>query len=220
MRGANMETTRTSIHLALKDEIANIYAMSYGIPNHNDHRFQIMLCKKKVLLSEPAVEHGPFLLIPKSSAPEYKYSSLGSWYIDHIKGLPFIYRYAAWIHSYLCINVNDRVFEDLYQQQLFPLWPPSEPMKYFHIAKSRPIRTGFIATFRVFELVEPVPRTTVEQSSGWKGRPHVFDLYRQEEAAIRRPVLNDDDFDRILGEVKAAIGSSLLDEISLRYPGR
>ncbi len=165
---------------ALRDEIVNIFSMTFGFENlYKNH--QILLCKKEM---NPHI--GPFLLDTKLTKATFKLSSLGSLNENSILNEPFPLEYVAFIDSYLKVNVNYEMFENLCNR-FFQVWDPIAPFNYFENQEQ-----GYLAIFRVYKITKRIEEGLL--SKGKRGRNYYYKLSIPQEIKLLHPVLNEETF--------------------------
>lgn len=167
------------IRFALRDEIVNIFAMTYGdIPGAYSH--QIMLCKKSKM---PENRRGPFLLDSKRSASAHKLSEAGYDYYDRIKNFKYNLKYIAYIESEIKVKISLDLFEEITSAGFFPIWSPEAPYKYFNGQDE-----GYIVLFRVFEINTDIDENFLMK--GRSGRNFYFNLEHFPKYNIKKPIFD------------------------------
>jgi predicted restriction endonuclease len=127
------------LEFALRDEKINVFAMTHGGLN-NQNSYQIFICKK-----EPITDR-PYLLVCNKKT-KYKLSKEGSFYLNKIKRVEFNHNYIAVIDCQIKIRITSKVFQELAKNNLFSVWEPSEPIKYFEN-----MYQGYLVIFRVYKI--------------------------------------------------------------------
>jgi len=137
--------TMVTVDMVLKDEIVNVFAMTYGYFDFGlEH--QIILCKKTPL--EPAV---PYILIPKQTLPEFRLSDFGHKYQRFVRRKDFRTEYICYVESNLPIRVDPKLFQELAKEGFFSIWHPEAPLKYFDDQEE-----GYLALFKVYRIRKPI----------------------------------------------------------------
>lgn len=178
------------IKYALRDEILNIFAMTYGdIPTVNNK--QIMICKKKKFAADRL---GPFLLDPKISKPVYIKLKIGMQYEVQIQSKKFELKYIAFIEDQIEIRPSLTLFQELKLKGIFSLWEPEAPFKYFEGHER-----GYLILFRVYELGKEVNESFLEK--GRSGRNYYYGLAEEVNYETATPVMDDITYNKIKSQI-------------------
>ncbi len=178
-----MAPYKIKVKQILRDEKINTFGMTLGFSSVAEIPHQIFLCKKK------EIKEGPFILYPKKAYPKYSISEIGKKYSKKITKTQYDVSYIAFIDSIYSFNVNQEIFNKLFQQKYFCLWHPSEPVKYYGKKE-----IGYIPFFRTFKLTEKICKDLIEKSQGFKGRYVITNLEDEIEVILSDPVLSNSDF--------------------------
>lgn len=181
----NLNKNKFTVKYAFRDEIVNINAMTIGeLPGKN--RFQIILCKKEKIPGERRA----FLLDTKKSPSIYGLSDKGKEYFGKINKNNNELKYIAEIDDQLKIKVSRKLFQKLYDDDLFSIWKVDAPINYFNDNEY-----GYLIIFRVYEIL-----TSIEEElllKGRKGRNYFYGLKSATDVDIIRPVISDEEFNRM-----------------------
>ncbi len=195
-----------TLQFALRDEIVNIFALTYGhLPLQ--YRNQIVLCKKNVFTQR---YQGPFLLVPKVSKGSFTPSEIGTRYLERILPLEYEYKFVAYLDSYIRIPIVTAIFKTLTNDGFFSIWPPSEPLRYFE-----GLTQGYLAILRVFELTDEISPACL--SRGIRGRNFYFRLDEPANVMIKAPVIDDETFIKMKSSLVKSLQATGL-SISLADP--
>ena len=181
----------------LRDEMINIFAMTYGIPEPSGMRYQIFLCKKKALPEDP------FILFPKKTGPEYLRSEKGVQFSKTIKKITYEPKFIAFIDSELMFDIKESIFKEFYEKGYFNLWKPSEPLEYFSGEKR-----GYLPIFRVFTLKNTIDPNLIKHSPNIGGRHVITPLLNEINVDLSEPVISDSDFKKFREDIEGIIERS------------
>lgn len=197
------------IEFALRDEIVNIFAMTYGEIN-SKVPYQIMLCKKKEFNVN---RRGPFLLDTKKSSSNFKLSSIGTSYLKNIENMKYDLKFIAFVDEQIKIKINENLIDNICQN-FFPLWDSKEPLKYFEGNLE-----GYIILFRVYEIEESISEELLDK--GRKGRNYYYGLKEKINCTIKKPVLQDDEYLKIKqGLINIIQGRNISSKIDIYYENK
>lgn len=125
-----------------KSEDINIFSMTYGYEINNKNKFQTFIFKKKL---DHIVFGVPHILFPQPTK-SFKPSLFGKNYENKvIKNNEFKANYIGFIDSAVSFNLNNNFFEYIFEKNYFPMWNPSEPIKFFKNHKN-----GYIIFLRIY----------------------------------------------------------------------
>lgn len=182
------------IRYALRDEILNIFAMTYGeIPTLKYK--QIMICKKKKFSKDKL---GPFLLDPKRSKATYIKSEIGKQYEQHIEHKIFGMKYIAFVEEQIEIKPSLALFKRLKEKGLFSLWEEEVPFKYFTGCEK-----GYLVLFRVYKIEQVTDETILEK--GRSGRNYYYGLTKAIDYTNIVPVVDDKTYNIIKRQIKEIV---------------
>ena len=185
-----MDIISGEIEFAFRDEINNIFAMTYGdIPTIEFK--QIIICKKNKF---PDNRLGPFLLDPKRSRAVYTSSMIGNQYKEKIENMDFENKYIAFIDEQVEIKPSLELFISLKEMGLFSLWEPEAPNNCF---EGQDI--GYLIIFRVYQLEQPVDDTLLEK--GRNGRNYYYRLAQNVAYDKAIPVMEDEVFETLKKQI-------------------
>lgn len=186
----NIIENQVEVKYALRDEIANVYAMAHGGLSAKYH-YQILLCKKEPFRED---KNDAYLLDAKVSQPAYELSVEGNRYITSINEKPFNLEYIAYKDSFIKIPIYQELFTTLQKEGFFPLWHPDSPMKYF-----AECHEGYLTLFRVYKITQTVNEALLKK--GRSGRNFYFGLSEPITVEVIEPVINEDDFQAMKQEL-------------------
>ena len=188
------------IQKILRDERINIFGMTYGFLGLSQIPPQILLCKRKI--NKHLIDDEPFILYPKKTEPKYEKSPLGNRYSAFIEGREYKLQYLTMIDSIYFITVRQSIFEELYQQQYFPLWTPLTSFQYY---KSNP--RGYIILFRVFKFAEELDKKLITSSIGITGRTVTSQIQQVIEIKNPIPIMSTALFEKIKQKILTTINN-------------
>ena len=188
-----------SIKFALRDEIVNVFAMTYGHIN-SKMPYQFILCKKKPFKRD---RKGPYLLDCKKSKNIFKLSRIGEEYLKSIKDKELKLNYIAYVEDQIEINLKDdiSVIDRICEEGYFQVWNPYAPKEYF-----KGLDKGYIILFRVYEIEEEVNSELLNK--GRSGRNFYYGLEEKVDFKIKKPVIKDKEYFKLKNSLINIINNS------------
>ncbi len=167
----------------LKLDKLNAFAMINGYENAGEHIYQAIYCAK-------GPKTFPMLITLAKTKSPYKPSAIadsldyGTFSVAH--------KYVAILDSEYFIENSHEFWGKACSNSLFDIWAPESPYKFFTESKKDPLQHR-ILLLRVFEIEEAFLPEEVRPKTTYYDQI----LRENREVVINRPVIEDEEFDRI-----------------------